>query len=207
MKSLSKRNKIVLAIAAVVIIVVVAVVVFSQAGGEALFGTVASISISPSSSTIGVGQSETLSSNASLFSGICSWSSSNGSIVSIPSSSTNSASVIGKGIGTATITETCSRGGSGSATVTVNPPPTPTPGPMALSPANPTIRISQTITMTVINKTATCGNIMPAYSYGNITFQQVSEGVAQLTGRGVGTWPIMVMCGGWLLETNVTVIQ
>jgi hypothetical protein len=119
MKNLSKRNQIILAIAAVVVVVVVAVVVFFQASGEDLFGTLIDISISPSSSTVAVGRSQTLSSSTSLSN--CSWSSSNTSVASITSSSTKSATVRANAAGTATISEKCGALGryKGSATVTV----------------------------------------------------------------------------------------
>ncbi len=129
MKKMSKRTQVLLAITAVVVVVVVAVVVFFQASGDDLFGTVISITISPSSSTIIVGHSVTLSSGTALSN--CSWSSSNTSVASITSSSTKSATVLGKGVGQVTITETCGALDRyhGSASVTVNAPPTPTPTP------------------------------------------------------------------------------
>ncbi len=125
MKNVTQRTKIVLVVAAVLVVVVIAGVAYFQTSGEALFGTVISISIKPSSSTILIGQSETLSSDAA--SSPCSWTSSNPSVVSITSSSAKSAAVLAKGIGTATITEKCGALASGSASVTVNPAPTPTP--------------------------------------------------------------------------------
>ncbi len=137
MKKLNKRTQIILAIVGVLVVVGIGVMVFSQATGEDLFGTVIDIKISPSSSTIIVGQSATLSSGTALSN--CSWSSSNTSVAAITSSSTKSATVLAKAAGTATITEKCGLLGryKGSATVTVNPAPTPTPTPMPTATPSP----------------------------------------------------------------------
>lgn len=132
MKNLNQRSKILIAIAAVVVVVVVAVVVFFQASGEDLFGTLIHISISPSSSTLAVGRSQTLSSGTSLSN--CSWSSSNTSVASITSSSTKSATVRANAAGTATITEKCGLMGryTGSASVTVVTPPAVNPSSVGI---------------------------------------------------------------------------
>ncbi len=135
MKNLNKRTKMILTILGVLVIAVVAVAVFFQASGDSLFGTVISLKISPSSSTITVGESTTLSSGTIL--STCSWSSSNPAIAWVTASTTKSATVKGNTVGTVTITETCGALGRyhGSATVTVNPAPVP-PTPLDPSTLN-----------------------------------------------------------------------
>ncbi len=139
MKTLNNRTKLLVAIAALVVVVVVAGVVYFQVSGDNLFGTVISISISPSKTTTWAGQSVALSSGTSLSN--CSWSSSNTSVASISSSSTKSATVLAKAVGTATITEKCGLMGryTGSATVTVYgyPPPVISPCDSWITTGNP----------------------------------------------------------------------
>ncbi len=132
MKNMNKRTKMILTVVGVLLVVVIAVAVFFQASGDSLFGTVYSLKISPSSSTIVVGESAMLSSGTIL--STCSWSSSNPAIAWVTDSTTRSATVRGNTVGTVTITETCGALGRyhGYATVTVNAAPVP---PTPLSPS------------------------------------------------------------------------
>ncbi len=136
MKNLTKRNLIVLAIAAVLVIAVIALVAFNQVGGSQLSGTVA-FAILPSNPTVVAGRTVKLSVPQVL--GACSWSSSNTAVASVAAGacSSFSATVTGVAAGKATITVTYAvAGGLGgmstaTTTVTVLPPPTPTPPPTA----------------------------------------------------------------------------
>jgi len=121
MNKLSKRTKMFLGIGGlIVVLAVVVVVVFSQLGGDLLFG--GGVTVSPSTLTIGVGGTGQLTSSHSKV--ICKWSSSNSNVVKITSSGDHSANLQGVAAGSATITEKCGAAGryTGSAVVTVVQP-------------------------------------------------------------------------------------
>jgi hypothetical protein len=134
MKTLSQRNKILLAIA-VVVVVVLAVVVFQNPPANALFGATALV-ITPSNPTVVVGNTTGLSVN-SVYN--CAWSSSNTAVASLVnySGETKSVTVQGNAAGSATITAKCGLIDVNKVTTTVTvvlptptvAPPTPTPLP------------------------------------------------------------------------------
>jgi len=118
---MSKRTKMFLSIGGlIVVLAVVVVVVFSQLGGDLLFG--GGVTVSPSTLNIGVGGTGQLTSSHSKV--ICKWSSSNSNIVKITSSGDHTANLQGVALGSATITEKCGAAGryTGSAVVTVVQP-------------------------------------------------------------------------------------
>ncbi len=119
MKSLSKRNKIVLGIVGIVVVIAVIGLVITQPRASELFGfTFPPLSISPSNSTIAVGGSVLL---RPLTVGICRWSSSNPSVASVDTAPVNSPTVTGKTVGSVTITADCGPIMKGTATVRVVP--------------------------------------------------------------------------------------
>ncbi len=211
MKNLSQRSKIVLAIVGVLVVVVIAVAVFAQVGGSELFGATTPPVISPANPRITVGQTVTLNTMNMNCTWSATWTGSQGTQpVTLNPVVGALTAVRGVNVGSQTVIAKCNTGQT-STTVTVVAPPTPTPaptptlGPMAISPANPTISVGQKLTLTVINKAGTCGNIAEASNYGTVTVQNISDGVAEVTGRRAGTNTMYVQCGNRSSQTNVTV--
>jgi hypothetical protein len=120
MKNLSKRSKMLLAMAGVVILVIAAGVAILKPSGFGLFGTSTYPYISPSYSSIMQGKSETLRivGNPALPAPVCTWSVSSG--LQLIGSNATSVTIFGSWQNTATVTAKCNVG-TAYATVSITP--------------------------------------------------------------------------------------
>src|SRR6266849_2368281 len=142
---------------------------------------VASVTVSPGSATVQVGQTVQLTAtpkdaNGNPLSGrAVAWSSSNPSVASV----TSSGLVTGVAIGSATITAT-SEGQSGTASITVSNVPV---AAVSVSPASAALQVGQTVQLTATPKDAN-GNPL---SGRTVTWASSNPSVASVTSSGLVT--------------------
>ena len=150
---------------------------------------VASVEVSPSSTTVQVGNTVQLTATLRDAAGnvltgrVVDWSSSNTSVATVNSNGR----VTGQSAGTATITAT-SEGQSGAATVAVTEPPPPVAS-VEVSPSSTTVQVGNTVQLTATVRDAS-GNVLTGravtWSSSNTSVATVNSG-GLVTGRGAGT--------------------
>ncbi len=202
MKNLSRRTKLLLAIAGVVIVVIVAGLVVLGPGDEALFGGTI-IHISPENPTINVDQNIDMSIN-SVFT--CTWSTTDPSVIQLwnwhPDYSRR-LQVLGLKPGSATIKANC--GMDRYTKVTVRVPP-------VIKPANPTLKVGQSMTFTTDGGSPSCKWSMGPTSYSQHAYMPAGQGAVGATGVVVGKEPgiatvVVWDCPNGGNRTSVTVVQ
>ncbi len=158
--------------------------------------TVASVTVSPATATVWVGQTGQLSATpkdsagTSLTGRTVTWGSGDTSVARVSSSG----QVTGRAPGSATITAT-SEGKAGSATVTVSPVPVAS---VALAPSTASIRVGQTVQLTATPKDSAGGTLVGrtvTWASGDTTVARVSPG-GLVTGVASGSAPITAMSEG-----------
>ncbi len=195
MKNLTKRTKLLLAIAGVLVVVIVAGVVLLQPGATGLFGTTA-VHLDPENPTMYFHNylGMRVSSNA-----LCNWASSNQDIVSINSEfmDQNGIQLWSKNPGTATIEARCGWFNSvhHSTTVTVLPVP-------VINPANPLIAVGKTVTLSVDAASTGC---TWRTLIGPVTVAPTTGSSVVVTGMAHGTGAVEVSCVNGFSQTTVYV--
>lgn len=202
MKNLSKRTKMLLAIAGVVIVVIVAGLVLLGPGDEALFGGTV-IHISPQNPTINVDQNIDMSINSVLN---CTWSSTDESVIQLwnwhPDYS-RKIQVLGLKPGYATVKANCGMNRYTKVVVRTQP---------VIIPANPTIKVGQSVTFTTDGRDPTCKWSMAATSYSQHAYMPAGQGVAGVSAVVIGKEPGIANVSVWDCpnggnRTSVTVVQ
>ncbi len=217
MKTLYKRNQLMLALAGMLLIALITAVGCASVNGSELSGAVSYPYISPASATINVGATVALKVNGNPALGTtpkCTFTSPS-SVVTLGGAKADQIVVTGVRAGSATVTATCDVG-TRTAQVTVNTPPTPTLTPtavpptatptlppMTLSPTDPHTAVGGYFQMTVLNPRGTC-NLTG--SSGPITPMNGTTGnPLGFRGDAAGTASIRINCGGTTLETTATI--
>ncbi len=192
MKSLSKRNKIVLGIVGIVVVVAVIGLVITQPPVSALFGTTV-LAITPSNPSISIPASVELGTNMGVN---CTWSTSDPRIV-LPQMGWSTGTrqrITAATAGQTTITAACGYFGTATTTVTVTgPTPTPVPAP-SLSPATLSLLTGSSGTLTILNPpTGGLIGVSPASS---------NEAIAKITGASGNTLTVTGVGAG---QATITV--
>lgn len=165
---------------------------------------VGSVTVQPSSASVTVGQSTTLTAtvkdvNGNVVTRTVSWSSSNTSVATV----TQAGVVTGVASGTATITATAD-GVSGTASVSVSLVPVAT---VTVQPSTATISVGQTVTLSATTKDAN-GNVLTGrtvtWSSSNTSIATVSS-TGVVTGVAAGTATITATSEGKTGTSTVTV--
>ena len=141
------------------------------------------ISVSPSTASIEVGQTTTLTATVSPSNATdktVTWSSSNSSVAAV----SNSGVVTGKGVGTADITAKTSNGKTAKCTVTVKANSVPPTG-ISVSPTSATITIGQTKTLTATVTPSNASNKSVTWISSDSKIAEVSS-TGVVTGKGIG---------------------
>jgi uncharacterized protein YjdB len=174
---------------------------------------VASVVVSPGSSTLNINATAQLSAttrdaNNNVLTGrVVSWSSANSSIASV-NSATGLATAVGAG--TVQITAT-SEGKTGSATIVVNAPAPPPPVPVAsvtVAPASSTLNAGETVQLTATmrdaNNTVLTGRVV-SWSSATPSIASVNSNTGLVTAVAAGTVQITATSEGKTSSASVTV--
>ena len=151
-----------------------------------------SVVISPSSLTLGYGESYNISgiTNSNSWSTSFSWTSSNTGVATVTGTTANKARVTAKGVGTTTITIRTYNGKTATCKLTVKPAPTS----VKLSTLNLTLGVGETFE---ISQTSNSGSYAKNFAWSSsntkvATIAGTTANKARITAKGVGTTTITV---------------
>ena len=151
-----------------------------------------SVAISPSSLTLGYGESYNISgiTNSNSWSTSFSWTSSNSNVAVVTGTTANKARITAKGVGTATITIRTYNGKTATCKLTVKPAPTS----VKLSTSNLTLGVGENFE---ISQTSNSGSYAKDFTWSSsntkvATIAGTTANRAKITAKAVGTTTITI---------------
>ncbi len=151
-----------------------------------------SVAITPSRSTLGVGESYTISqsTNSGSYAKGFTWSSSNTSVATVTKTTANKARVTAKGVGTATVKVRLYNGRTSTCKVTVRK----APSSVAITPSRLTLGVGESYT---ISQSTNSGSYAKGFTWSSsntsvATVTKTTANKAKVTAKGVGTATVTV---------------
>ena len=151
-----------------------------------------SVAITPSSVTLGVGESYTISqsTNSGSYAKGFTWSSSNTSVATVTKTTANKAKITAKGVGTATVTVKLYNGKTSTCKVTVKK----APSSVTIKPSSLTLGAGESY---IISQSTNSGSYAKGFTWSSsntsvATVTKTTANKAKITAKGVGTATVTV---------------